>query len=295
MGINDLISRARRRCHPQRIELAVKKRFIAYQRLLERLEEQYTGRLSSLRILDLGAGFHYPTTILLLQQVHSVTGLDIEEVFAADGSRQLFRSLRRRMPAARAALSTAVRLLENRLYYRALQRCAGRLLITSGCDLRSYDGGTFPFPDSTFDCIVSNAVLEHVMDMETLIRECARVLVSSGMVDLVWHNYYSFSGNHLGEAVNRQHPWGHLTGEITKTPAHLNQIRPEQVLSLMKPSFEVKRMVGMSWDHIPEGAPDHSYEGEPYLSDSLRAKLAAYPDSLLLNVCFLVQAIKSGE
>jgi SAM-dependent methyltransferase len=56
-----------------------------------------------------------------------------------------------------------------------------------------YDGHRFPFPDSFFDSIVANEVLEHVFNPDEFLLEIARVLKSGGMLLLtlpfVWDEH----------------------------------------------------------------------------------------------------------
>jgi len=53
-------------------------------------------------------------------------------------------------------------------------------------------GEYMPFPDRTFDVIVSNQVLEHVENPEAVIREAYRVLKPGGYIFLTYENYLSF-------------------------------------------------------------------------------------------------------
>jgi SAM-dependent methyltransferase len=75
-----------------------------------------------------------------------------------------------------------------------------------------YDGNTFPFPDSTFDSILCNQVLEHVFNPEHFLNEIQRVLKPGGQILLtvpfVWDEheqpwdyarYSSFALKHLFE------------------------------------------------------------------------------------------------
>jgi SAM-dependent methyltransferase len=59
------------------------------------------------------------------------------------------------------------------------------------------DGMALPFPDATFDLVLSHAVIEHVADAPLYLRECARVLVPGGHVYLSTAPYLSFAGAHL--------------------------------------------------------------------------------------------------
>ncbi|KAB2946580.1 MAG: methyltransferase [Candidatus Methanoperedens nitroreducens] len=45
-----------------------------------------------------------------------------------------------------------------------------------------YDGKVFPFIDSFFDYVISNQVLEHVLDQEQLMKEIYRVLKPDGLL-----------------------------------------------------------------------------------------------------------------
>jgi SAM-dependent methyltransferase len=59
------------------------------------------------------------------------------------------------------------------------------------------DGMCLPFPDATFDLVLSHAVIEHVADAALYLRECARVLAPQGHLYLSTAPYLSFAGAHL--------------------------------------------------------------------------------------------------
>jgi ubiquinone/menaquinone biosynthesis C-methylase UbiE len=59
------------------------------------------------------------------------------------------------------------------------------------------DGMALPFRDSSFDLVLSHAVIEHVADAPLYLRECARVLAPGGRVYLSTSPYLSFAGAHL--------------------------------------------------------------------------------------------------
>lgn len=49
-----------------------------------------------------------------------------------------------------------------------------------GNEIRELKQGKIPFPDSYFDCVLSNQVFEHVSDMNAVLKEIDRVLVPGG-------------------------------------------------------------------------------------------------------------------
>jgi 2-polyprenyl-3-methyl-5-hydroxy-6-metoxy-1,4-benzoquinol methylase len=59
------------------------------------------------------------------------------------------------------------------------------------------DGMALPFAAGAFDLVLSHAVIEHVPDAGLYLRECRRVLKSSGHVFLSTAPYLSFAGAHL--------------------------------------------------------------------------------------------------
>ena len=59
------------------------------------------------------------------------------------------------------------------------------------------DGQALPFPDASFDMVLSHAVIEHVADAARYMRELARVLKPGGTIYLSTAPYLSFAGAHL--------------------------------------------------------------------------------------------------
>jgi SAM-dependent methyltransferase len=59
------------------------------------------------------------------------------------------------------------------------------------------DGMALPFPERSFDLVLSHAVIEHVADAPLYLRECARVLAPGGHLYLSTAPYLSFAGAHL--------------------------------------------------------------------------------------------------
>lgn len=73
-----------------------------------------------------------------------------------------------------------------------------------------YDGHTMPFKDKSFDCLISNQVLEHIFNPDVFLKEVNRVTKTGGLflltVPFVWDEheqpvdyarYSSFGLNHI--------------------------------------------------------------------------------------------------
>jgi ubiquinone/menaquinone biosynthesis C-methylase UbiE len=59
------------------------------------------------------------------------------------------------------------------------------------------DGSRLPFPDGSFDLVLSHSVIEHVVEAERYLRECFRVLRPGGGLYLSTQPYLSLTGCHL--------------------------------------------------------------------------------------------------
>ncbi len=78
----------------------------------------------------------------------------------------------------------------NAAYYASTRQRSPEL------DLVLCEGQTIPLPDATYDYVVSFQVLEHVASIETVLRECLRVLKPGGLMYHVCPNYQSFYEGH---------------------------------------------------------------------------------------------------
>lgn len=59
-------------------------------------------------------------------------------------------------------------------------------------------GEAIPYPDESFDSILSFDVFEHVIDVAATLRECHRVLKTDGELLVVFPTYYQPMEHHLG-------------------------------------------------------------------------------------------------
>jgi ubiquinone/menaquinone biosynthesis C-methylase UbiE len=64
-------------------------------------------------------------------------------------------------------------------------------------DLILYDGQNIPLPENKFDYVVSFQVLEHVENLQAVIKESLRVLKPGGIMYHVAPNYHSFYEGHF--------------------------------------------------------------------------------------------------
>ena len=70
------------------------------------------------------------------------------------------------------------------------------------------DAAAMPFPDDSFDAIVSINVLEHVANLRQVLAECRRVLRQTGLMFFHFPPFYSPWGAHLEGWVH--YPWPHV-------------------------------------------------------------------------------------
>ncbi len=267
-----------------------------FKRSLEDIERLVGGDLREQEIMVIGCGYRYPDVALFSDKVKSVVGLDVEEVFYRDGFRALYQHHKRKTGSALKAFYVATGLRSGvARYYRRLGTLKGGSIQHEKLKLISYDGSRIPFESDSFDIVISTAVLEHVLDMDTFVRELHRVTRAGGINYHLYHNFYSLSGAHNPKSIYESYPWGHLLGEIEVNPELLNRIRIDEVKAHFGTQFELEESHRLDHSHRKSVAGNEfDEEGSELLTDELSRKLIQYPREELLTRSFLIVAKKNG-
>ncbi len=154
----------------------------------------------------------------------------------------------------------------------------------------------YPLPDESFDVIASNAVVEHMQDVDTFAAEASRLLTHGGYFYAMIHNFYSLSGGHALEWAypderpsTQVPPWDHLRENRLPTWFPLNRLRPEEYRNSLARYLNVLVFEGHNMYHDP------GLEGERFLTTEIAAELAQYPRELLLTRAWCAVARKGNR
>ncbi len=254
--------------------------------------------LKKASVLVMGCGYLYPDVFLYSTCVNYVVGIDVKSCFWRDGlSKTVLTSLKSRKGLKSIVLTISdtfkSRFLIRRKYYGRLEQYLGKRVDHGKLDLLSYNGGRIPFNDNTFDVVISNAVLEHVKDLSVTVGEMARVTNESSINYHLYHNYYSFSGNHKPYDLNRKHPWGHLRGLIQTNPQHLNKVQIYDLNKIFLSYFKDVEVFSVDKNHCKRGVDDHFTWEKEVLFREYRDELEQkYPLEMLLSRGFLITGKK---
>lgn len=246
-------------------------------------------------VLVLGCGYTYPDVALWSTVAERVVGIDVAASFYRNGWSRLYRSCRAKGAGPlRSLLEASYRRRGVRSYYGCLSKYSRTELDVCCQDMLSYRGDRLPFKDGSFDVVCSNAVLEHVSDIDGLCAEISRVTSKQGLSYHLWHNYYSLSGAHVPEYISRAHPWGHLLDDpdvnrhlmLSGTP--LNKKLPDEIWRPLCNHFSQIAFYPVDVNHRKRGVdPGFSYEGESLLDPGLESRLSQYSREVLLTRAYL--------
>ena len=245
-------------------------------------------------ILIIGCGYLYPDVFLYSKVAKEVVGIDVVDCFWRDGLTKYFINNFRNKRNLKDILVGVNKILRNRLgvkkgYYGWFEGHMGQKVSHDKLTLISYDGLELPFDDNSFDVVLSNAVIEHMMELDLVTKEMARVTSPNGINYHLYHNYYSFSGNHQPYYMNKRYPWGHLRGLIDTNPNHLNKVKISELESHFQKYFSRVSYFSISQDHSRMGLDDgFSWEEEELFEKYRRVLEKQYSEELLLSRAFLI-------
>lgn len=247
------------------------------------LAERVFGRpLEGLDLLDIGTGTLASQALYFACRGNRVTSIDLEQQTATWDLARYVELLRHSGP--RRTLKTIARKIIglDRAYPRALVRQMG-LSKAPPLTLLRMNAQRLDFPDASFDVVHSYDVLEHVEDVEAVLREIARVLRPGGLAYLVLMPYTCENGAHDYRQISGGRrdlpPWAHLR------PQHAANVQPGAYVNKLGLG-DVRTLAA---HHMP-GAQIHApRSADPTLPDKLRAlrangELSAYTDEELLAV-----------
>jgi SAM-dependent methyltransferase len=259
-----------------------------FAKTMRDLKECGFNSIKEKRVLDLGCGQRYPFALQCAAHGAKVTALDLNYV-KPEFLPLAFYHMAKHNGVKRAVKSAVRRILWDKHYYQVLEASAA-------LPLRSYQSSinfvvadptssSYPLPSGSFDLISSNAVLEHVKDIDEVAAECARLLDSGGYLYSIIHNFYSLSGGHNPawafpdkERPSNVPPWDHLRENRFPAWIFLNQYKPEQFKNAFSRHLQIIRFEGVGIDHEPG-----ELEGADLLTPEIAEELKTYPRELLLT------------
>ena len=264
-----------------------------YKKAIEDLKAFGLESLNGKEVLDLGCGARFSFSLLAASEGAKVTALDIYNV-KPNALPVFFAKTLKANGMKRAVKSVIRRLLFDKLYLKQMEVLAGMNLSSFipkiNFILADPTAANYPLPSDKYDLVASNAVLEHVGDVNKYFAEVSRVLKKGGLSYGHIHNYYSISGGHNLECAfpdtnpsPRVAPWDHLRSNQYPTHIYLNKLKPENYKAAAAASLEVLLFEGRDIAHNAGGL-----EGEKLFTPEVQEELSQYPAELLLTRSFCI-------
>lgn len=241
------------------------------------VEEYVAPAIGDIRMLEIGCGQRFATSLLFHAHGARVTGIDMDYVDPQFTLRGYLSTLR--INGFERFAKTLVRhALYDRGYYRILSEQCGRKLQFENLDIRVMDACDLQFPDDQCDYVFSRAVFEHIYDVEKACDEVWRVLKPGGIADVRPHLYPSLSGGHNPEwfITDPHHrrttqPWDHLRRHEFQPPCYLNKLREQDYRAIFGRKFAIARL-------------EPEFLGEEHLTDDIVRELPQFTREELLKV-----------
>ncbi len=255
----------------------------------ERLEACLGGEIHRKTILDIGCGQRCPLTLLFSNYAKNIVvgidtcfikpGISLKKylnIYHFNGIERLFRCMVRE-------------LVFDKMFYQQLGRLAGFRPDFDSLRLETADATQLPYKDGSFDLVISNAVFEHIPDVEKAVVEMKRALKEGGVCYIRIHLYSSITGGHnLAWAHPDTNPppgappWDHLRDKMRLNNNHvyLNKLREKDFYEIFSSNLKIVEWI------------NDRYEGQSLLTPQIKAELKTYSEEELTKSFVVVIAQK---
>ena len=168
-------------------------------------------------------------------------------------------------------------LLFDRKYYNIIEQKYGKPLIKKNLDVRKMSAYKLDFSDNYFDFIFSNAVFEHIDNVDGACSEISRVLKPDGCAYIGIHLYPSLSGGHNLEWAYPEEepsasvpPWDHLRENMYPAHVFLNKLKKDDYISIFNRFFDIHDAT-------------FTFEGESLLTEDILKEITGYSKEDLIT------------
>ena len=244
-------------------------------------------------VLDLGCGQRFSFALQCAANGANVTALDIDYV-KPDKLALYFLRCITYGGFKRAVKSIIRRMIFDKKYYKALEVHAGKPIFACADNIEyvtaDHNNSKYPLPSETYDLIVSNAVLEHIVDVPAFVLEVKRLLKPGGYFYGIVHNYYSISGGHNMEWAfpddypsKTVPPWDHLRDNNYPSHVYLNRYLPEQYENAFAKILKIRLFEKRDVNHDSK-----MQEGESFLTSQVAEEISSYPHDLLVTRAYCI-------
>ena len=219
----------------------------------------WRGSIEGAEILDVGCGDGTNCILAALEPVRSVVGIDLNP------------------PLLDPSQSVARRLAETVLRQAGHQGGLEALSAARPIRLERADARATPFPDGSFDLLISRSAMEHLMPVEAALAEMARVVRPGGLVHHSIDPFYWLRGCHKRGVTDI--PWAHARLSLDEFHRFVAEYESREDAARRLTRLEsLNRLTARQWRSVIEAGPLDVLHWDEQRSGYAEDALAEHPD-----------------